>query len=425
MTLVLIGGSHHELSLSTLEILERDLPLLQKELFTAATAEQGIKGGVIISTCNRFELYLEVEKFHDGLDCALEVISKVSAIDLTQLRELLSVSFGRSLCQHLFSVAAGLESMIVGEAEIAGQVRKALKNAQEASTTTSELEQIFQRAAAVSKKVTTTTDLGLAGRSIVTGALDLVESRYGSLEGKPILLLGTGAYARVVVAALKKHKVGEIFVFSSSGRGKIFSESHGVASVAEEELPEIITRCQLIVACSGSKHYLLDASTFLARANFLAHSGKSEKLPIIDVALTSDLAPSVAELDFTDLIDLEIIGAHAPQEHAQTLLLAQTIVREAANEFEVEQLSRSIDPTIALMRAHVQQLISHEVERVTMKKGAVVAAEVGYSLNRVTNALLHTPSVRARSLTRTQNQEEYRRAIEVLFGIEAGGADGD
>jgi len=417
VTLVLIGGSHHELSLSNLEILERNVDLIRQRLFTAETTMQGIKGGVLISTCNRFEAYLDVERFHDGVDCAINIIGEVSEIGVEDSRELLSVTFGTSVTEHLFSVAAGLESMIVGEAEIAGQVRTALKKAQNEKTTTSQLEHLFQRAAAVSKKVTTSTGLGAAGRSVVTVALDLVEQRHGSLTGKRALLLGTGAYARVVVAALQRYKCKEISVFSSSGRAELFSQTHGTFPVADDRLAEVIGNSDLIVACSGSKNHILYSATFSSRAT------NTPTIPIIDVALTSDLAPDVKDLQFTDVIDLEIINRHAPKEHEEATNQARQIVQQSAVEFEKEQLSRSIDPTITLMRAHVEQLIENEIERVRSRSGREIAEEVSLSLHRVTNALLHTPSVRARSLTRTENQEEYRKAIQLLFGIETDSTD--
>jgi len=413
VTLVLIGGSHHELSLSSLELLEHNVGLIRKQLFTPETVTEGINGGVLISTCNRFEAYLDVERFHDAVDCAINIIGEVSGIGPEDCRELLSVSFGTSVTEHLFSVAAGLESMIVGEAEIAGQVRTAFKGAQEEKTTTSQLEHLFQRAAAVSKKVTTTSGLGAAGRSIVTVALDLVEQRHGSLIGKRVLLLGTGAYARVVVAALQRYQCGEITVFSSSGRAQSFGQTHGTSTVTDLELAEAIGTSDLIVACSGSRNHILYSSTFSARPSTMS------TLPIIDVALTSDLAPDVKNLHFTDIIDLEIIRLHAPEEHGEAVSLAREIVQLSTAEFEKQQLSRSIDPTITLMRAHVEQLIDNEIERVRSRNGDEIADEVSRSLHRVTNALLHTPSVRARSLTRTENQEEYRRAIQLLFGIES------
>jgi glutamyl-tRNA reductase len=417
VTLVLIGGSHHDLSLNNLEVLERHVDLIRERLFTAEAAKQGINGGVLVSTCNRFEAYLDIERFHDAIDCTINIISEVSGINGDECRELLSVSIGTSVTEHLFSVASGLESMIVGEVEIAGQVRTAFKKAQEERTTTSQLEHLFQRAAAVSKKVATSTSLGAAGRSIVTVALDLIEQRHGSLVGKRPLLLGTGAYARVVVAALQRYKCGQIGVFSSSGRAQLFSQTHDAFTVDSDHLAETIGKSDLIIACSGSKSHLLYSSTFSAR------TAAMPTIPIIDVALTSDLAPDVKTLHFTDVIDLEIIRMHAPEEHEEAIALAGEIVHESALEFEKEQLSRSIDPTITLMRAHVEQLIDNEIERVRSRSGNEIADEVSHSLHRVTNALLHTPSVRARSLTRTENQEEYRRAIQLLFGIDSDPAD--
>ena len=165
---------------------------------------------------------------------------------------------GSAVVQHLCAVASGLESMVVGEDEIAGQVRACLATSQQERTTTPTLERLLQRALATSKAVTNSTGLGAAGRSIVSVGLDLIEGRHGPLAGSTALVLGTGSYARVVIAALNRRGCTDISVFSSSGRAAQFAATHDVNAVELADLVAAIGHSALVAACSGAPHYLLD-----------------------------------------------------------------------------------------------------------------------------------------------------------------------
>ena len=412
VALVLIGASHHNLSLAKLELLERGATLMRTRLFHPSSIEHGIIGGVLISTCNRFEVYFETEKFHDAVDHVIRVIGEISGLNEEEINQALQVSSGMVVVQHLFAVAAGLESMIIGEAEIAGQVRSSYKVAQNEKNTTPQLEQLFQRALANSKVVTNSTGLGAAGRSIVDVGLALVQKRYGEVAGKNAVLLGTGAYARVAVAALQRRGCQNIAVYSSSGRAHQFSQSHNTYAILDKGLSDAIANADLVIACSGNSNPIIDVALIES-----VRKGR-EILPIIDVALTSDLMSDVKNLASVDVIDLDVVRDNAPKEHGEEIFLAHDIVQKAVLEFENEQSARSMDPAVAAMRSHVGIFIDLEVRRVRDKFGDDVATQVEQSLHRVTNALLHTPSVRARNLIRSGDQNDYRQALQVLFGID-------
>jgi glutamyl-tRNA reductase len=411
VALVLIGASHHNLSLSKLELLEREATQIRESLFSKSVSETGISGGVLVATCNRFEVYFETEIFHSTVDHVLATISEISGLGADQTNHSLQVSAGFSVVEHLFAVAAGLDSMIVGEAEIAGQVRTAFTHAQKEKTTSPLLEQLFQRALATSKIVTSSTGLGAAGRSIVDVALNVVESRYGAVAGKRAIVLGTGAYARVAVAALQRRGCNAISMYSASGRARQFSETHKTIAIPHDGLTEALADTDLVVGCSGNATSILDAE-------FVRGARANKFLPIIDVALSSDFASDVSALETVDVIDLDVVRVNAPKEHGEEIEQANDIVQKAVVKFENEQSARTMDPAIAAMRSHVGILIDLEVKRVRDRAGDEVAADVEFSLHRVTNALLHTPSVRARSLVRDGEQGDYRSAIQVLFGID-------
>jgi len=226
-----------------------------------------------------------------------------------------------------------------------------------------------------------------------------------------VIVLGTGAYARVAVAALQRRGCEEISIYSASGRARQFSETHNTIAIANDGLSEALANTDLVVGCSGN-------ATSILNADFVRAARGDKFLPMIDVALSSDFASDVRELDSVDVIDLDVVRVNAPKEHGEEIEQANDIVQKAVIKFENEQSARTMDPAIAAMRSHVGILIDLEVKRVRDRAGEAIAADVEFSLHRVTNALLHTPSVRARSLVRDGDQQDYRTAIQVLFGID-------
>ncbi|MFM8155438.1 MAG: glutamyl-tRNA reductase, partial [Actinomycetes bacterium] len=272
MVLVLVGASHHDASLEEIERLSH----AGTSLASILARHEGVNGALVLSTCNRFEVYLDLDRFHEAVDLTTREISDQTGIAHEEVVESMRVTMGTSVAQHLFSVASGLESMVVGEDEVAGQVKSALAAAQVAETTSPTLERMMQRALATSKAVTNMTGLGAAGRSIVTVGLDVAEERHGSLAGRSALVLGTGSYARVVTSALAKRGVEEIYVYSSSGRAAKFATSHGVVPVTDDELAQVIARVDVVAACSGAPHHIIDGALIDARGS------RESVLPVID-----------------------------------------------------------------------------------------------------------------------------------------------
>ena len=408
MVLVLVGASHHDASLEEIERLSH----AGSSLATTLVDHEGVNGALVLSTCNRFEVYLDLDRFHEAVELTTREIATTTGLDHAEVVESMRVTMGTSVAQHLFSVASGLESMVVGEDEVAGQVKSALAAAQVAETTSPTLERMMQRALATSKAVTNMTGLGAAGRSIVTVGLDVAEERHGALAGRSALVLGTGSYARVVTSALAKRGVDDIYVYSSSGRAAKFATSHGVSPVNDEQLFDVISQVDLVAACSGAPHHIIDGTLMGAR------HGDSSVLPVIDLALSPDVAPEVRDRGDVDVIDLEVIRIYAPREHSSAVLEAQEIVRGAVECFERAETGRAADPAVVAMRAYVSSIINEEIERTRGRLGDDTADEVARSLHRVSNALLHTPSVRAQELARTGDIDDYRKAMHTLFGID-------
>lgn len=438
MVFVLLGANYNDIPLEQLESLERHTNEIREALLgstsvtgggsAAATAGEAaavsageaasIAGGILIGTCNRFEVYLDTDNFHSAIDETVRVVSDVAGLDADYVSKALRVSYGSSVAQHLYSVASGLESMVVGEGEIAGQVKRSLAEAQEAGQATSALNSLFQTASNVAKKVSTETGLGAAGRSIVATGLELHEGLYGALAGKTAVIIGTGAYARVTVAALQRAGVSEILVYSESGRAEEFSANRETVPVARGELRNALAKAAVVVTASGSRNYSISfhlAKDVLERQ---AELGLPVGLHVVDVALAQSVAPHAYELENVNILDMEYIKRHSPREHSESVLAAREIVADAVAEFEAEQAARSVDPLISALRSHVSTWVDEEVVRVRKRAGTETAAEVERSLKRVTNALLHAPSVNAKELAKSGNRQDYVQAVKTLFGID-------
>ncbi|MFP4235720.1 MAG: glutamyl-tRNA reductase [Nitriliruptoraceae bacterium] len=412
MSLALIGVSHADVALHELESIAAG-PDLPHELLGTGTAS----GAVLLSTCNRVELYLDADDPQRAVATAEELLAVGGAIPDLHARA--RRGYGEDVARHLFSVAAGLESMVVGEAEVAGQVRGAISEARRDGTATPRLDRLFGAASRASRQVASTTGLQAAGRSIVQVGLDLVEDTYGPLAGRTVCLIGTGSFARISYAALRGRDVGELLLYSLSGRAGRFSEAHPGTVVPQADLARALAAADVIVTCSGAPHPVIDATSLTA-----ALGDRDRVLPIVDLALTHDVDRSVHDLDVAEVIDLDVIQRHAPPAHTEAVAHAHEVVEEAVAAFLAGEAGRKADPAIVALRRHVQAAMGRELDRVERKHPAHTVLAVTGALDRFANELLHVPTVRARELVQQGRGEELVAALDTLFGLgpEAGAA---
>ena len=426
---MVLGASHHDLELIQLERLSASTGLLTAALSQLTRAEDGpINGAVALATCNRLEVYVDAERFHDAIDVVTEHIANVAGMASSDVAGLLKVRVGAPVAAHLFTVASGLDSMVVGEAEISGQVSRALKAAHAAGIVTPVLHSLFQSAARTAKQVTAGTGLGSAGRSVASVAIDLATADIVSdapaaigaegrtptgLASTTCLIIGTGAYARVVVGALKVRGYTRLQVFSPSGRAEVFAATHHAEVVHAEQFAEAIAKADLVVACSGTTGGVLDVDTVTA-----ALAGRGRVLPVVDLALRPDVSAGVRALPGIRVIDLHTVAEGAAPEHREAIAAAQDVVIAAVAKFEDDQAIRTLDPAVVALRQHVSVAVEKELARLRVKYDSEVAADVELAMHRVTQSLLHTPTLRARELARTGNGAGYLQALHTLFGIE-------
>ncbi len=414
MVLFSLVASHSDLDLETVARLSGGAAEVSADV---VFGDNDVVGMVTLATCNRYELYVQARSTEDvesARSTIVTAVSRCTGLTEPQVSNALATQQGPAVARHLFAVSTGLESAVVGEREIAGQVRRALSSAQDAGVGTPALVRLFQAASKTAKDVGAQTALGRRGMSIVSVALDLAAELQdaSSLAGRTAVLFGTGAYAGAAMAQLAQRGCTDIRVYSSSDRAAGFVASRGGTALSAESLPDALAGAHLLVGCSGSEHQV--AATDLAQVR---HTG-SPQLTVIDLALTHDFAPDIAGLPGVDLLTLETVRQAAPAEQSATLVEAATLVADAAANFEQAQNARSLDHAIVALRRHTMAVLDDEIAKIRQQHGCTAAtAEVEFAMRRMVKQLLHVPTVRAKELAAAGDTGSYLAALDALYGL--------
>ena len=431
MALLTLTASHRDLDLDVLEQLSSGAHSVGSAVVSASPE---ITGCVVLATCNRFELYLDTSRWSptggaDGASvsavqvAATGAVAAASGLALDDVAGSLQVREGAEVARHLFAVASGLESMVVGEREVAGQVRRALALARSQGTTSPTLERLFQSASRTSRAVGSRTGLGSTGRSVVGVALDIAAHELAEhgleLSAARVLLVGTGSYAGASLTALRARGVHDVAVHSPSGRAREFATDRGLEAVEPGRLDEQLALADLVVSCSGARGPVIDAAMVAgARARSAAGAdGRARPLVLVDLALRHDIDPTVAHVRGVRLVDLAAVQEHSPAMVQPAVDAGIDIVADSAAEFEAALAEQSLVPAVIALREHVEKALEAEVER-ARSRGPAESEAVERSLRRFAAALLHTPAVRAREHARAGRHLEYRAGLEALFGLD-------
>ncbi|MCP3426075.1 glutamyl-tRNA reductase [Rothia sp. AR01] len=408
MVLFTLVASHRNVDLNTVARLSTGIDALPHALVTHGPLE----GLVTLSTCNRLELYAEAPSRPGAVeDCVEALVAKISrsaGLDAGFVADSLELHREEDAAAHLFTVVSGLESAVVGEREITGQVRRALIDAQGASAASGELIRLFESAARTARAVGTQTSLGERGRSIVSVALDLAEDVSPTRwDGARALVFGTGAYAGATMAALAERGCADVLVYSGSGRAREFTDKRGGAPVEREDLREAMSGADIIIGCSGGS------------APIAAAALPEGPRVVVDLALTRDFDPSVADLDGVELITLESVRLAAPEETVESVEAARRIVDRAAADFATHRSERSVDTAIVALRRHTMAILDSEMEKVRGQYGCGAQSDqLEFAMRRMMHSLLHTPMVKARKLAAAGREDEFFSAIEALYDLE-------
>ncbi|WP_344097354.1 glutamyl-tRNA reductase [Microbacterium deminutum] len=398
--LLCLTANHRNASLDILERLSVGAPAATRAL---VDDELFVSGAVVLATCNRFEAYLDIDEPLTGgravaVESAVEAMASASDIPPDVLRGSVSVHEGSDAAAHLFAVTSGLESVVVGEDEISGQVRRALDAARVEGTTSSELERLFQKAAQTSRGVRSRTSLRGTHRSLVRLALELASSRVADWSAMRVLIVGTGRYAATTADALRARGALDLHVFSPSGRAAAFAAKHGL--IADSSFADAAGTADVVITCTADAVVHADAFA------------PGRRVLVIDLGLPRNVDPAVGSVAGVELLDLETIRLHAPLEGFGAHADARALVGDAAAEFAAD---RTAGPAITALRQEVLKTVEDEISR-ARARGA--GDDVEAALRHLAGVLLHRPSLRIRELAVEGRIDEVHTALETLHGLE-------
>jgi glutamyl-tRNA reductase len=321
--LVAFVASFRNRPLAAVERLALAVPDVPRQLVADGVA----KGAVLVSTCNRVELYLDTADAGLARDAVTAAVSLRALYPAHEAAEVFTALDEADAVTHLFAVAASLDSMVIGEQEISGQVRKALKTAQASGSSGGAVTRLFENAIRTSRAVASATGIGTSGRSVTSVALDLAESTVEFRDAR-VVLVGTGQFAASGVNALRARGAHVIGVFSPSGRARDFGELYGIEPLDVSELSAALADADVVYAASGGEGVVISAGMLAS-----ARSSRPWPLTVIDLALHRDLEPAVAGLTGVSVVSLEDVRTHAPRENPDAHASALAIATASAQAF--------------------------------------------------------------------------------------------
>ncbi|GAA3472415.1 glutamyl-tRNA reductase [Nonomuraea roseola] len=406
MSVLVIGLSHRSAPVALLERVSVSGDALVKLLHDVHT-EVNVAEAMVVSTCNRVEVYTAVDRFHPALTSITNLLAVHSGVPVEELTPHLYVHYEDRAVEHIFSVAAGLESMVVGEGQILGQTRQALRLAQEHGTVGATLNELAQQALRVGKRAHAETGIDRAGASLVTAGLSFA----GELTGRRALVVGAGAMSGLAVATLARAGVTDVVVANRTfDKAVRLAETVGGRAVELSEVQRELQDAELVISCTGAGHHTITPE-MLGGPVFL-----------LDLALPHDIDPSVRELPGVTLVDLETIresGVGAAESGPVNAVRA--LVAEELDTFLSAERAARVTPTVVALRSKAAEVVEAELGRLTMRLPELEGRardEVEQTVRRVVDKLLHEPTVRVKRLATSPAGDHYAEALRELFDLD-------
>ncbi|MES4904391.1 MULTISPECIES: glutamyl-tRNA reductase [unclassified Streptomyces] len=467
MSLLVVGLSHRTAPVSVLEraSLVGDEPAkLAQDTLVAEPATEA----AVLATCNRIELYADVDKFHAGVAELSTLLAQHTGVDLDELTPYLYVHYEDRAVHHLFSVACGLDSMVVGEGQILGQIKDALALGQELHTAGRLLNDLFQQSLRVGKRAHSETGIDKAGQSLVTFGLEQLAGAAPVADwaaGRRALVIGAGSMSSLAATTLARAGVAELVIANRTlDRARRLAESlagqsagaDAVAGAPREDgsaagrpliaravprdrVPDELPYADIVVSCTGATGLVLTADMLreaLGRraehpAAGTAGPGTAETVALLDLAMPRDIDAAAHRVGGLRLVDIESLAEAAATVSDQPTTSAgpmaadvdqvRAIVSEEVAAFGAAQRAAHITPTVVALRTMAADVVAGEIARLDGRLPDLderQRAEITQTVRRVVDKLLHAPTVRVKQLASTPGGAGYADALRELFDLD-------
>ena len=422
MKLLITGLSHHTAPIEVRERLAFDENALPEAL-DRLRETPGMLEGMILSTCNRVEVAVTAEDASDAVSLVQTFLAKARSVEPAWVSPYLYQYNGRDAIRHLFRVASSLDSLVVGEPQILGQLKTAYAVAKEHGSVNGFLDLVVTRAFNVAKRVRTETEIGATAVSVSYAAVELARDIFGSLQGKKVLLLGAGKMAESAARHLRRCGVTDIAVTNRTrSRADVLAEDFQGRVVAYEDFLKILPEIDILIASSGAPHYILTKDSMRTVVNLRRH----RPVFLIDIAVPRNIEPSVNELDgvfLYDIDDLDRVVKSNLASRRNVAEQAEEIIDEEVQRMMTRLKTREISPTIIDLQAQLEQVRAGEIERMRARLGPLTPQqeEAIEAITRgIVNKIAHTPITELRRKANDPEALTLLTTIRKLFRLGEG-----
>ena len=419
MSIVVLGVNYHTSPVTLLEKVMISVPAMSEAL-RALSSHSDIREVVVLSTCNRTEVYAVAERFHGAHADILEFLCETSGLSADDITPHLYSQFDDDAVAHLFEVVAGIDSAVLGETEIVGQVRNAWDFAMKQGTSRSTLNLLFRYALESGKRARTETGISRSTASVAHAAVEMAEEILGTLSGKRVLVVGAGEMGEGVAGALSRAGTESITVLNRTvSRAEALADKIGARVSDFESLENELSTADVVLACTGAGGVIIDHE-LLARVR----QGVSTPILVVDIALPRDVAASVAELPGVTLRDLDNLSDWAQRgidKRSSEVGQVRQIIGEEVQRFLLDQTQRQAAPLVAQLREVVESIRTAEMERFDSALAEMTPEQrelVESICHGIINKMLHAPSVRLREAAGTPQGERLSAAVRDLFSLD-------
>jgi glutamyl-tRNA reductase len=421
MSVLVVGVSHKTAPVDVLERLALDADGVAKLVGDVASGEH-VTEATVLATCNRIEVYTDVDRFHGSVEEISRLLCERAGQQTAEVLPHLYVHYDDGAVSHLFHVAAGLDSMVVGEGQILGQAREALRLGQELGTVGPALNVLFQQALRVGKRSRAETDIDRAAPSMVTAALDQAVPG-GNLTGRRVLVVGAGAMASLAVSTAARLGAVDLAVVNrTEDTAERLAAEHAGRSLPLAGLPAALADADVLISCTGATGVVVPLAVLEA-----ARAGATHPLAVIDLALPHDVDPAAADLPGVTLIGLrQLADDFRDSDASREVSGVRAIVGQEIGAFLAARKQASVTPTVVALRSMATAVVDAEVERLLTRLpdlDPAARAEVEHAVRRVADKLLHQPTTRVKELVNEAGAVSYAAALRELFALDPDAVD--
>lgn len=419
MAILALGVSHRR---ATVELLER-LAFAEHDLVKAyrrVADDPALEEAVVLSTCNRVEIYASVPAYHAGFQALKRLLAESRGLDAEDIAEPLYSHYEEEAVRHLFDVAAGLDSMVIGEPQILSQVRDAFRRAEAEGGAGHALTALFHAAGRAGRRVRTETAVGSAPDAFVEAGTDLASAALGGLEGRTAVVVGAGHMAALAVKHLRARGVGTLQVLNRSlERARVLAERLDAEPGDLDELPEALPSTDIVISATGAAGLVLHAETIRH-----ATADRGRPLFVLDLAVPRDVEPSAASIPGVHLVDIEgLKDAFSERANgaAEDIERANDLVAAEVHRFQVRRRADRLAPLIHALRERGESVVAAELERFRSDLVSLTPDEreaVEAIARGIVAKLLHEPIVRLKELSAPGTEHAYETLLARLFDLE-------